>query len=219
MYAEIVQGTCIINTWDLLKCEIKKQFYPSTVAYEARKKIRELKHRGPISRYVDEFSKMMLQVDNMNSEDLLFNFMEGLQPWAQRELQRRPVANISIAFTEADILVEFRKGKPSKLKKDGKPDYKKGGGGKGDKLAHHREKGDKSSHKKEWQKDCKKEYKCQENCYLCHEDHWIRDCPKHKAFNTMFKERQLGTPASETTNIGCLQLLNALKVKSTQPKV
>ncbi|KAJ0079632.1 hypothetical protein Patl1_22796 [Pistacia atlantica] len=126
-HAEIVQGTCIINTWELLKCEIKKQFYPSNVAYEARKKMRELKHTRPISRYVDEFSKLMLQVDNMNSEDLLFNFMEGLQPWAQRELQRRQVTNISTALIEANILVEFRKGESSKPKKDGKSDYGKVG--------------------------------------------------------------------------------------------
>ncbi|KAJ0082125.1 hypothetical protein Patl1_10564 [Pistacia atlantica] len=41
-HVEIVQGMCIINTWELLKCEIKKQFYPSNATYEARKKTREL---------------------------------------------------------------------------------------------------------------------------------------------------------------------------------
>ncbi|KAJ0105373.1 hypothetical protein Patl1_19496 [Pistacia atlantica] len=197
-HAEIVQGTCIINTWELLKCEIKKQFYQGNVAYEARKKMRELKHTGPISKYVDEFSKLMLQVDNMNSKDLLFNFIEGLQPWAQRELQRCQVANISIVLTEANTLVEFCKGEPSKSKKDGKLDYSKGGGEEGVKSSHHKEKGDKSPHKKEWQKN---------------------DCPKHKAFNAMFEERKPEAPASETANMGCLQLLNALKVKPAQPKV
>ena len=87
-HAEIVRGTCIINIWDLLKCKLKRQFYLGNVAYEARKKMREPKHTRPISKYVDEFSKLMLQIDNMNTDDMLFNFMEGLQPWAQRELQR-----------------------------------------------------------------------------------------------------------------------------------
>ena len=132
-HAEIVRGTCIINTWDLLKCELKRQFYPGNVAYEARKKMRELKHTGPISKYVDEFSKLMLQIDNMNTDDLLFNFMEGLQPWAQRELQRRQVSDISTALTEADTLVEFRKGESSKPKKDDKQQHGKGGGAMGDK--------------------------------------------------------------------------------------
>ena len=63
--------TCIINTWDLLKCEPKKQFYLGNVAYKAHKKIKEMKHTGSISRYVKEFLKLMLQINNMNSEDLL----------------------------------------------------------------------------------------------------------------------------------------------------
>lgn len=71
----------------MLKCELKKHFYPENVAYESHKKKRELKHIWSISKYVDEFSKLMLQIDNMNSNDLLFDFIEGLQLWEQRELQ------------------------------------------------------------------------------------------------------------------------------------
>lgn len=126
-HAKIKQGTCIINIWDLLKCELNKNFYPDNVAYKAQKIMRELKHTGYISKYVDEFSKFMLQVDNMNSGDLLFNFIEGLQPWVQRELQKHQVANISIALTEANTLVEFQNNKSSKSKKDGKPTYSKSG--------------------------------------------------------------------------------------------
>ena len=109
-HAEIVCGTCIINTWELLKCELKKQFYLRNMEYKARNKIRELKHTGSISKYVDNFSKLMLQIDNMNTNDLLFNFMEGLQSWAQHELQRRQVNDISTTLIEADRLVKFWKG-------------------------------------------------------------------------------------------------------------
>lgn len=52
------------------------------LAYKAIKKMRELKHTRSISKYVDEFSKLMLQIDNMNSNDLLFNFLKRLQLWA-----------------------------------------------------------------------------------------------------------------------------------------
>lgn len=55
----IVCGTCIINTWDLLKYELKKQFYPGNVAYEGRKKMKELKHTGSVLKYVNKFSKLM----------------------------------------------------------------------------------------------------------------------------------------------------------------
>lgn len=59
-HTEIVHKAYIINTWDLLKCELKKHFYPENVAYESHKKKRELKHIWSISKYVDEFSKLML---------------------------------------------------------------------------------------------------------------------------------------------------------------
>lgn len=51
----------------------------------------------------------MLQIDNMNSNDLLFDFIEGLQLWAQWEFQRCQVNDISTALAEADTLVEFWK--------------------------------------------------------------------------------------------------------------
>lgn len=79
------------------------------MAYESHNKKRELKHIWSISKYVDEFSKLMLQIDNMNSNDLLFDFIEGLQLWAQWEFQRCQVNDISTALAEADTLVEFWK--------------------------------------------------------------------------------------------------------------
>ncbi|KAK2998297.1 hypothetical protein RJ639_023878 [Escallonia herrerae] len=41
---DIEKGLCTIDTWDVFKKEIKRQFYPKNVTYEARKKLRELKH-------------------------------------------------------------------------------------------------------------------------------------------------------------------------------
>ncbi|KAJ0099732.1 hypothetical protein Patl1_19989 [Pistacia atlantica] len=68
-HAEIMQGTCIINTWELLKCEIKKQFYPGKNAWH-------MKHGR--------------RCGNSSTR--------GRFP-GSRELQRRQVANISTALT------------------------------------------------------------------------------------------------------------------------
>lgn len=38
--------------------------------------------------YVKEFSSLMLDIMNMFEEDKLFNFMSGLELWAQVELRR-----------------------------------------------------------------------------------------------------------------------------------
>ncbi|KAK3037096.1 hypothetical protein RJ639_029938 [Escallonia herrerae] len=46
---DIEKGLCTINTWDVFKKEIKRQFYPENVTHEARKKLRELKHKNSIS--------------------------------------------------------------------------------------------------------------------------------------------------------------------------
>ena len=82
-FADIKRGTCTIDTWDAFKREIKRQFYHEDVAYLARKNMRRLKHTGSIRDYVKEFSSLMLEILNMTEEELLFNFMDNLQGWAE----------------------------------------------------------------------------------------------------------------------------------------
>lgn len=43
----------------------------------------------------------------MSKVDKLFNFMNGLQPWAQVELKRRQVRDLASAIAHADALVDF----------------------------------------------------------------------------------------------------------------
>ncbi|KAK3032560.1 hypothetical protein RJ639_036799 [Escallonia herrerae] len=54
---DIEKGLCTIDTWDVFKKEIKRQFYPENVTYEARKKLRELKHKSSITNYYRRFIK------------------------------------------------------------------------------------------------------------------------------------------------------------------
>lgn len=52
-----------IKLWDDLKIELKKQFLPCNMAYislEALKKLKE--NRGPIYKYLQKFSSLMLDV-------------------------------------------------------------------------------------------------------------------------------------------------------------
>ena len=78
----------------------------------------------------------------------------------------------------------------SKLKKDDKPKHGKSGGAKGDKSQHYdsKDKPWKKNNPRDGQKDGKKESKHKHNCFLYDRDHWVRDCPKKKAFNAMFSE-------------------------------
>jgi len=93
------KGLCTITTWEDFKKELKKKVYPENVVYEARKKLRELKHKTTISVYVRNFTILMLQIPNLTTDELLFYFIDGLQNWAKHELQRRGVKDVNEAIS------------------------------------------------------------------------------------------------------------------------
>ena len=53
------------------------------MAHLVRKNMRHLKHTGLIRDYVKEFCSLMLEIPNMTEEELLFNFTDNLQGWAE----------------------------------------------------------------------------------------------------------------------------------------
>ncbi|KAK3027658.1 hypothetical protein RJ639_040621 [Escallonia herrerae] len=60
---DIEKGLCTIDTWDVFKKEIKRQFYPENVTYEARKELRELKHKStsPADCTSEEAARLFLK--------------------------------------------------------------------------------------------------------------------------------------------------------------
>ena len=62
-----------------------------------------LKHIGSIREYVKEFSTLMLDIPNMSEEELLFNFIDNLQSWAEQELRRRGVQDLTTTMAVADL--------------------------------------------------------------------------------------------------------------------
>ena len=112
-FMEIENGKCTIDTWADFKREIKKQFYLEDVGYIARKKIKHLKHKGSIRDYVKEFASLMLEAPDMNEKELLFNFMDNLQGWAEQELRRCGVQDLATAMAVAESLMDFRRGDSS----------------------------------------------------------------------------------------------------------
>ena len=77
-----------IDSWEALKKELKDQFLPTNTAWVVRDSLKKLKQTGTMREYVKTFSSLMLDMKNMLEDDKLFNFMFGLQPWAQLELKR-----------------------------------------------------------------------------------------------------------------------------------
>lgn len=106
--AEIEAGRITIDTWEQMKEAMKKQFFPQNVEYDARRKLRELKHTGAIREYVKSFSACLLQITDMSEKDKFFTFMEGLKPWARNELNRQRVQDLAQAVQVAEGLVDFQ---------------------------------------------------------------------------------------------------------------
>ena len=55
-----------------------------------------------------EFSSLILDIKDMSEVDKLFNFMSGLQGWAQTELRRQGVQDLPSAMAAADCLSDYR---------------------------------------------------------------------------------------------------------------
>ncbi|KAK3040520.1 hypothetical protein RJ639_028966 [Escallonia herrerae] len=103
--AEIEYGSCVINTWDILKRELKSQFFFSeNTAFNVRKALLECKHTSSVGEYCQAFSALMLDISDMSAVERLFFFMEGLKPWARTELNRRRVNNLNEAIIAVDSL-------------------------------------------------------------------------------------------------------------------
>ncbi|RVW30564.1 hypothetical protein CK203_086051 [Vitis vinifera] len=160
------------------------------VAYLARKSLKRLKHTGSIREYVKEFSTLMLEIPNMAEEELLFNFMDNLQSWAEQELRRRGVQDLATAMAVAESLVDYRRGDSSKPKPPSKGNQAKGGGDKRSQGHTSKEGSSKGPSGKDGKgKDKRKEFTPRTNCFLCDGPHWARDCLKRKALNAMIEER------------------------------
>ncbi|XP_059664093.1 uncharacterized protein LOC132309845 [Cornus florida] len=208
-----------IEVWETLKKELKDQFLPQNTAWIARKSLKKLKHTGTVRDHVKDFSSLMVDIRNMSEEDKLFNFMSGLQPWAQAELRRQGVRDLPTAMTAADCLVDFKMTgsttQDKKKSKEGKKDKgqsfrfkdkkkdknqkKDKGGGFVKAKADYNNKGSSSGTKPNY------------GCFICNGPHRVRDCPKREKLSAIVADSK-GDSDSESgpTRVNPLQMLNAL---------
>nr|CAN67905.1 hypothetical protein VITISV_036153 [Vitis vinifera] len=77
--------------------------------------MRRLKHTSSIHDYVKEFSSLMLEIPNMIEEELLFNFMDNPQWWAEQELRRRGIQDLATTMVVAESLTDYKREDSSKV--------------------------------------------------------------------------------------------------------
>jgi len=63
-------------------------FGPQDETWGARAKVKFIKKTQSLQAHVREYSSLMLELLDMVEKDRLFNFVIGLQPWAQVEVKR-----------------------------------------------------------------------------------------------------------------------------------
>ena len=164
-HQEIRDGLCRIDSWDVFQKELRRQFFPGNESYEARRKLRELKQRSSVREYVKQFTSLMLMVPDMGKDDLLFNFIDGLSTWAQREVLRKEAKTIDEAIRTAESLADF----DDRSKESPRP--KRRSNSKGEKPD--------TSHKDESESDHTEgeRRKHKPKCFLCKGPHLARQCP------------------------------------------
>ncbi|KAK3010615.1 hypothetical protein RJ639_010791 [Escallonia herrerae] len=199
-YAEIEDGSCVINTWEILKRELKSQFFPENTAFNARKALLECKHTGSVREYCQAFSALMLDISDMSAVDRLFFFMEGLKPWARTELNRRRVNNLNEAIITAESLSDYNS-EPQRPPQRGNPSRGIGGKKPGGPMPN-QSWGSKSS----WASNSSTQQKSGvgfkakpdastsgevkkppfRGCFLCQGPHVIANCPQRQMMNAFF---------------------------------
>ncbi|KAK3025358.1 hypothetical protein RJ639_043867 [Escallonia herrerae] len=199
-YAEIEDGSCVINTWEILKRELKSQFFPENTAFNARKALLECKHTGSVREYCQAFSALMLDISDMSAVDRLFFFMEGLKPWVRTELNRRRVNNLNEAIIAAESLSDYNS-EPQRPPQRGNPSRGIGGKKPGGPVPN-QSWGNKSS----WASNSSTQQKSGvgfkakpdastsgevkkppfRGCFLCQGPHVIANCPQRQMMNAFF---------------------------------
>ena len=99
---DIQEGRCTIDTWDVLKKELRSQFFPENVEILTRQKLRDLKHTGSIRECVKQLADLLLDIRDMSEKDKVFCFVEGLKPWAKTELYEQRVQDLTSVYAAAE---------------------------------------------------------------------------------------------------------------------
>ena len=183
------------------------------MAWLVQESLRRLKQTGTVRDYVKEFSSLKLDIKNMSEEDKLFNFVSGLQAWAQTELRRPGVKDLLAAMAVADCLVDYKLLGTTvvgqKLKMDGckkkkvtrKPSPEQTKGKKEGNAANLR--AGESQNGQQTSKPIR--------CFICQGPHRARDCPRRENVSTLQtarKEEQDSDSDNSTPQLNPLQLVN-----------
>ncbi|KAK2995576.1 hypothetical protein RJ640_000052 [Escallonia rubra] len=145
----------------------------------------------------------------MAEEDLLFNFVDGLQSWAKKELQRRGVKDVDEAIAMAESLTEYDRGGESskpKWEDEASEGNHANGGGESPKAWH---KGDKHASTSKTEGHSKLQ---ERRLLLLRRTALGKGLPTTRQDAALIEEKEKAE--CETVRLGSIQVLNALQKKN-----
>jgi len=153
----------------------------------------------------------------MFEEDKLFNFMSGLQPWAQTKLRRQSIKDLSSTIVVADSLVDFKsttrkgyasasfKSRAKDKEEEKKKKKKKFGGGALKSIV---DKG-----KAKLMDTQGKSTKLNFTCFICDDPYFARECLKREKLKAI----RVGDSDEDkrvVTHVNLMHVLNYLVAES-----
>lgn len=101
------QGICTIATWVDFKQELQKYFTPNNTEKEVRVHPHRLKQMCSVYDYINDFIIRILETIDMSDKYSLFYFQDGLENWANAELDRHDVQSIDDAIAIVKSLADY----------------------------------------------------------------------------------------------------------------
>ena len=141
-----------------------------------------------------EFTTLTFQIPNLRDDDALFYFMDGLQNWARRELERSQVRTIDHAITQAEALTEFRQEKSLSAEVNeevGSHDDSGEDNGKGEEQRPQPKRRDTYGSSGKKHGDRGNTVRDSKDCsFICKGPHGYKRCPELKSLGAILRERK-----------------------------
>ncbi|KAK3028694.1 hypothetical protein RJ639_038073 [Escallonia herrerae] len=181
-YAEIEDGSCIINTWDILKRELKSQFFPENTAFNVRKALHFfMEGLKPWAR--TELNRR--RVNNLNEAIIAVESISDYNSEPQRPPQRGNQSKSNGGKKSGGQVPNQSWGSKSNWESNSSTQQKSGVGFKAKPDA---------STSGEVKKPPFR------GCFLCQGQHVIANCPQQQMMNAFFDNiGQVGNPEESLT--------------------
>lgn len=123
----IEKGPPIISIFDFTR-EFERQIYFENAEDESKDHLWRLKHLGLIHEYIKDFTILILEILNLFDKDVFFNFMDGLQLWANIDQRWCGVQDLATTIIVAKSLIDYYTKESTSKPKDKKSSQAKVGG-------------------------------------------------------------------------------------------